>query len=123
MNRSYRDLLVWQKAMDLVVECYRLSREFPKFETYGLANQIQRAAVSVPSNIAEGNERQGAKEFLHFLSIARGSLGELETQLEIAARLGYIEPAALQNLLQNADEIGKMMGGLRKTLQSRLANS
>lgn len=122
MNRNYRDLIVWQKAMDLVVECYRLSREFPKYETYSLANQLQRAAISIPSNIAEGNEREGAKEFLHFLSIARGSLAEVETQLEIASRLGYIEPTTLSILLRNTDEIGKMIHGLQKTLKTKLSN-
>lgn len=123
MKRNYRDLLVWQKAMDVVVECYALCREFPKFEIYGLANQLQRAAVSIPSNIAEGNERESLKEFLHFLSIARGSLAEVETQLEIAARLGYIESEKLNNLLQNTDEIGKMLNGLQKTLKSHINNS
>jgi len=82
--QSYRDLQVWQKSMDLVTECYRATQQFPKTEIYGLTSQLQRAAVSVPANIAEGQGRQHTKEFIQHLSIAYGSLAELETHLQIA---------------------------------------
>ena len=88
---SYRKLKVWNKAVELVEECYRLTKKFPKYEMYGLSSQIQRAAVSIPSNIAEGRQRIYRKEFIKHLSIAHGSLAELETQIEIANRLNYIE--------------------------------
>ena len=87
---NYRDLKVWQIAVDVVEAVYRLTLEFPKHEVYGIAQQIQRAAVSVPSNIAEGHARASTKEFLHYISIALGSLAELETQLIVATRLQYL---------------------------------
>ena len=87
--KSYRDLEVWKKGMDLVVMCYKTTKEFPKSEIYGLASQLRRAAVSIPANIAEGHERQHSKEFLQHLSIAYGSLGEMETLVQIAERLKY----------------------------------
>jgi four helix bundle protein len=89
---SFRDLRVWQAGMELVEQVYLLTQIFPKREMYGLASQIQRAAVSIPSNIAEGHTREHSKEFLHHLSIAQASLAELETQLEIATRLKYLLP-------------------------------
>jgi len=85
--RSYQDLEVWQKAMDLVVMCYQATKNFPKSEVYGLASQLQRAAVSIPANIAEGRERKYSKEFVQHLSIAYSSLAELETHIQIAQRL------------------------------------
>jgi len=88
--RSYRDLIVWQKAMDLVGECYRLTHSLPKHEIYGLASQIQRASISVPANIAEGHGREHMGDYLRNLSIANGSLMELETHLLIAIRLSYL---------------------------------
>lgn len=87
MVKSYQDLEVWQKSMDLVVMCYQLNKVFPKSEIYGLSSQLQRAAVSIPSNIAEGRQRQHSREFLQFLSIASGSLAEVETRVQIADRL------------------------------------
>src|SRR5215510_5282912 len=87
--KSFRDLRVWQAGMDLVEQVYLLTQQFPKHEMYGLASQMQRAAISIPSNIAEGHTRTHSKEYLHHLSIARGSLAELQTQLEIALRLKY----------------------------------
>ena len=90
MIRSYRDLEVWQKAMALVVESYRFTNLFPKSETYGLSSQIQRAATSIPANIAEGHGRDHLGDYLHHLSVANGSLMELETHLEIASRLSYV---------------------------------
>jgi four helix bundle protein len=109
MVNSFRDLRVWQAAMDLVTETYRLAQLFPKQETYGLASQIQRAAVSVPSNIAEGHAREHIKEYLHHLSMAQGSLAELETQLEIAARLNYISLDQLREGLTSIASLGRQL--------------
>ncbi|MBU2621638.1 MAG: four helix bundle protein [Proteobacteria bacterium] len=115
--KSYQDLEVWQKAMDLVVLCYKTSGSFPKNEVYGLASQLQRAAVSIPANIAEGRERQHSKEFLQYLSIAYGSLAELETHVHIARRIGYIEENQLHEMLEKTSEIGRMLNGLRKSIE------
>jgi len=114
--KSYRDLEVWQKAMDLVVICYQIANEFPKNEIYGLASQLQRAAVSVPANIAEGRERQYSKEFLQHLSIAYGSLAEVETHVQIAERLDYIDSNKVEQILEKTSEVGKMLNGLRKSI-------
>jgi four helix bundle protein len=114
---SYRKLDVWQRAMDLVVECYNASKKFPREERYGLTSQLQRAAVSVPANISEGQGREHRKEFLHHLSIAHGSLAELETHLQIAERLNYLNSEEVQGLLTRSEEIGRMINGLRKSLR------
>ena len=116
--KSYRDLLVWQKAMDLVVACYRITALLPKNETYGLVNQIQRAAVSVPANIAEGHGRDHLGDYLHHLSVANGSLMELETHLLLLPRLSYLKSSELGNGLRTTDEIGKMLSGLSKSLRT-----
>jgi four helix bundle protein len=113
---GYRDLKVWQAAMQLAEDVYRLTAQFPKHETYGLASQLQRSAVSLPSNIAEGQGRNSRKEFHHFLGIALGSLAELETQLILAQHLDYLTEEQISTALQNADEIGKMLKGLQKSL-------
>ncbi len=102
--------------MDLVEEVYRLTRTFPKEETYALASQIQRAAVSIPSNIAEGHTREHIKEYLHHLSMAQASLAELETQLEIAKRLSYISSQQLQQVLERTSSLGKQLYSLRNSL-------
>ena len=120
--RSCRELVVWQKAMDLVVEMYRITRLFPKSELYGLASQMQRAAVSIPSNIAEGQALKQAQAYLRHLSIASGSLAELETQLEIASRLGYLT-AEDQAVFEKANEVGRMLSGLRNSLRKATAPS
>ena len=86
---SYKELIVWQKSIQLVIDIYKLTKIFPKEETYGLSSQMQRAVVSIPSNIAEGNDRNSSKEFSQFLRIARGSLAELETQIIISEKIGY----------------------------------
>ena len=117
---SHQDLKVWQKAMDLVVQCYRLAAEFPKSEVYGLTSQLQRAAVSIPANIAEGRGRRSTKDFLRFLDIAYGSLMELETHLQIADRLQYSSPDRINPLLQLSAEIGRMLNGLQVSLERRL---
>ena len=113
---SFRDLRVWQAGMELVEQVYLLTQTFPKQEMYGLASQIQRAAVSVPSNIAEGHTREHSKEFLHHLSIAQASLAELETQLEIATRLKYLSPEQLEQMLQRVMPLGKQLYALRNAL-------
>lgn len=97
--------------MDLVVECYKMTKKFPKSESYGLASQMQRAAVSIPANIAEGRERQYTKEFLQYLSIAYGSLAELETIIQISARLKYIDVNQLKQILDKTAEVGRMLNG------------
>lgn len=114
MVRTYKELIVWQKSIILVKEIYLLSSHFPKTEVFGLTSQMQRAAVSIPSNIAEGFSRGSGKEFQHFLSISFGSARELETQLIIAKEIKYIDDACsfrVQNLLQ---EILKMLYVLRR---------
>jgi four helix bundle protein len=118
--RSYRELEVWQKAMDLVVDCYCIAKQFPKVELYGLVSQLQRAAVSVPANIAEGQGRNHTREFLNHLSIAYGSLMEVETHLQIAARLCYVDNPTLESLLKKSAEIGRMLNGLNQSLNRKL---
>ncbi|HEV7351518.1 MAG TPA: four helix bundle protein [Brevundimonas sp.] len=117
--RHYRDLLVWQKAVAWVEVVYRATADWPSAERYGLTSQIRRASVSVPSNIAEGCARRGPAEFLRFLSIARGSLAEAETQLIIAQRLEYLPVEQLESLLNGADEISRMLAGLIAKLEER----
>lgn len=115
--KSYRDLLVWQKGMDLVTEVYRITRRLPSHEAFGLAAQMQRAAVSIPSNIAEGFGRQHRREYLQHLAFANGSLKEVETQALIAVRLGYLKEEDIQELMQMADELGRMLNGLMRKLR------
>ena len=112
MGESYRDLIAWRKAMRLVTDIYGATRAFPREELYGLTNQLRRAAVSVPSNIAEGQARFSRREFHHFLSLARGSLVEMETQLQIAENLGYLRAAETGPLLAEAAELGRVLNGL-----------
>jgi four helix bundle protein len=116
MHKSYRDLVVWQKAMDLVTAMYRITAGFPRDEIYGLTSQLRRAAVSIPSNIAEGQGRFGSAEFRRFLWLANGSLMELETQLLIAERLEYITSDTERELLREAAEVGKIFNGLVASL-------
>jgi four helix bundle protein len=121
MGRSYRDLVAWQKAMKFVTAIYEVTQRFPSEERYGLTNQLRRASVSVPSNIAEGQARFSQKEFHHFLSMARGSLVEIETQLLIARNLKYLEPAKAEDLLATADELGRILNGLISSIKNRTA--
>ena len=111
--KGHRDLIAWQKAMTLVTDVYRLTQHFPKDELYGLTSQMRRAAISVPSNLAEGHGRNSPKEFHHFAGNARGSLVELETQMEIARNLGYLTAEITGDLLEQTAEIGKIINGLR----------
>ena len=117
---GYRDLLVWQKGMDLVVEIYRLVRFLPKEETYGLSDQMRRAAVSIPSNIAEGQSRGTSKEFIRFLSLAQGSRAELDTQLEICLRLNYLTKEQTTQAETLSAEVRKMTAVLQKNLKSEI---
>ena len=117
---SFRDLRVWQLAMDLVELVYRLTRSFPRNEIYGLASQIQRAAVSVTSNIAEGHTREHTKEYLHHISMSQASLAELETQLEIAIRLGYVSLQEARSIAEQAESLGKQLYALRNALLKRV---
>ena len=117
--KGYKDLIVWQKAMDFVEMVYRETKNFPKEELYSLTSQIRRAATSIPSNIAEGQARKSTAEFKHFLSFAKGSLAEVETQLLIAQRLSYINPKQLSELMDTHEQIGKMLTSLLARLSSR----
>ncbi len=119
---SYRDLVVWQRAMELVSAVYKLTRTFPGSERFGLASQIQRSAVSIPSNIAEGQGRLATKEFRQFLGVARGSLKELETQLLISTDLAYAGAEDVAACLEVADEIGRMLNALIKALERKQAS-
>jgi four helix bundle protein len=112
MGRHHKDLAAWQKAMELVELVYVATAEFPKHETSGLANQMRRAAVSVPSNIAEGQARFSWRDFRHFLRASRGSLAELETQVLIAQRLKYIGQTSAGTLLSGIDEVSRILSGL-----------
>ena len=117
--QSYRELKVWQKAMDLAVACYDATKTFPSEEKYGLTSQIRRAAVSVPANIAEGQGRNHTKEFLNSLSIARGSLKELETHLILSVRVSLLAENQLQDLLRQSEEVSRMLAGLRGSLEAK----
>lgn len=110
---GHRDLLAWQRAMQLVRNIYAETTEFPRYELHGLASQLRRAAVSVPSNLAEGASRNSRGEFRQFIGNARGSLAEVETQLEIAKDLGYMQKDVAEGLLKEVDEISRMLSGLR----------
>ena len=112
----FRELQVWQRGMDLVVSVYRASDCFPKTEIYGLTSQPRRSAVSVPSNIAEGHTRASTKEYLNHISIAQGSLAEVETQLEIAERLNYVDAAIVGPLITQSGILGKQLYALRNAL-------
>ena len=117
--RSYRDLKVWQKSMDLTVRTYEVTRRFPSEEKYGLVSQMRRAAASVPANIAEGRARRSTKEFIQMLGIARGSLAELETFVTLSERLGLIRSETSESLLEDCAEINRMMNGLMRALSSK----
>ncbi|RFB96378.1 hypothetical protein B5K08_08370 [Rhizobium leguminosarum bv. trifolii] len=119
---SYRDLKVWQFAIELSVVCYEVTRTFPREEIYGMTSQIRRSSASVPANIAEGYGRENRGSFAQFLKIAQGSLKELETHLIIAGRIGFLQASALDELLDRCDEIGKMLGSLIRSVQHRKAD-
>lgn len=116
---KYDELIVWQKAMELVTEIYKVTATFPNDERYGLTSQIRRAAVSIPSNIAEGHGRKSIGAYLNHLSIAHGSLMEVETQLQISARLELLGTDSLPDLISKTNEIGKMLNGLIRSLSTK----
>jgi four helix bundle protein len=118
MRGSFRDLKAWQKAIELVLDIYRSTRGFPKDEMYGLTAQLRRAAVSVPSNIAEGKGRSTDRDFCLFLHHARGSLFEIETQLMVAQQLGYIPEAEAKKLIDEAGEVARILSGLIKSINN-----
>ena len=115
----YRDLIVWQKAMQFTQAIYSATQSFPRDEVYGLTSQLRRAAVSVPSNIAEGHGRLSDRSLRIFLAQARGSLYEVETQVQIASTLGYLDAAAAEGLATSSAEVGRLINGLLRTLRAR----
>lgn len=117
-GRGYQDLIVWQRAVDFVEVVYRETVGFPSDERFGITSQMRRAAVSIPSNIAEGQARRTSADFGRFLDIALGSLAELETQIIVAARLAYLASANSERLLESAAEIGRLLRGLIRSLAS-----
>ncbi len=121
-KQSYRDLVAWQRAMDLVDEVYAAARDFPEHETFALATQMRRAAVSIPTNIAEGHGRFSFRDFRRFLRDARGSALELETEIMIAARQHYIDGGKEKTLLQQTGTVGRLINGLIRHISHCLDN-
>ena len=117
--KSFQDLVVWQKAMELVTEIYKVSQKFPKEEMFGLTSQIRRAAVSIPSNIAEGRGKSSKGEFQQFLYHARGSLAEVETQLLIAINLGFIKNEEVTHIIQLIANVGRLLHGLIAAIKKK----
>jgi four helix bundle protein len=115
--RSYRDLMVWQQAMDLAEACYKLTRQFPKDELYGMTSQVRRSAASVAANIAEGHGRNSRGEYAKFLRVAQGSLKELETHLILASRVGLIGDRVIAQVLDQSEGLGKMLRALIRSLE------
>ncbi|MCB1228959.1 MAG: four helix bundle protein [Verrucomicrobiae bacterium] len=113
---SYRDLKVWNLAMDLAASIYEFSKQFPNDEKFGLVSQIRRASVSIPSNIAEGHGRRSTRDYIRFLRIARGSIAEVETQILLSNRLGFSDADTSEQLLGKLDELGRMLASLIKKL-------
>ena len=120
MVKDFKELIVWQKAMELVAEVYRVVKKLPKEELFALSDQIRRAAISIPSNIAEGQGRNSTKEFIRFLAIAKGSKAELETQLLLCVKINYLNSAEIETAISLIHEIGKMLNALQKSLTSNL---
>lgn len=118
--KGYRELIVWQKAMQAAEEVYALVKKLPKEETYAMSDQVRRAAVSIPSNIAEGQSRNSTKEFIQFLSIANGSKAELETQLDLCVRIGMLQTSDIETTMSLLSEIGKMINAMIWKLNSTL---
>lgn len=114
--KDFKDLIVWQKAMELVTEVYCLVKKLPKEELFSLSDQIRRAVISIPSNIAEGHGRNSTKEFIQFLAIAKGSKAELETQLLICVKINYLNNSDIETAINLIKEVGKMLNALQKSL-------
>ena len=119
--KSYRDLRVWQEAMTLAELCYRLTKELPKDELFGLVSQIRRSVVSIPANIAEGHGRENTRSFIQYLRIAQGSLKELETHLLLAQRVGLVAQQKVEPLTGQGDLLGKRLRTLIRSLQQKIA--
>ena len=117
--KTYRDLIVWQKSLKLVTEIYSITKSFPKEELYGLTSQIRRSAVSVPSNIAEGYGRNSTQDYIRFLQITCGSLYEMQTQMEIAVNLGYLDREYSENIFNIINEIERMLNSFIRKLQEK----
>ena len=114
--KSYRDLIAWQKSVELAVSAYQIAKRLPKLEVYELGSQIRRAAVSIPSNIAEGHARKYTREYLHFLAIAKGSLAELQTLMELTIRFGYSKVSDIASVLAMSEDVEKILAGLTSSL-------
>jgi four helix bundle protein len=119
---SYQELIVWQKAMDLTVQIYKITTKLPKEELFSLTNQMRKAAVSIPSNIAEGQARHSRKEFLQFIGIAKGSKAELETQLLLCQKIGYLFDTDISEAMNLLQEVGKMLNALARKLRQATNN-
>jgi len=119
MIKDFKDLIVWQKAMDLVEEVYRLVKKLPKEELFALSDQMRRSAISIPSNIAEGQGRNSTKEFIQFLAIAKGSKSELETQLLLCVKINYLNNSEIETAINLIQEVGKMLNSLQKSLTTK----
>ena len=119
MISSFKDLLVWQEAMNLVVMIYQITSHFPRYEIFALTSQMNRAATSIPANISEGNGRYSTNDYLRFLSMANGSLRELETHLLIAERLNYVKRTQTEETFLKIEYVGKLLNGLRKSLENQ----
>jgi len=117
--RSFRDLILWHRSMELVKEVYQVTKPFPKEEIFGLTSQVRRAAVSIPSNIAEGHARLSRKEFQHYLGNARGSLAELQTQIILGKELGFLSEKEMEAILDKATEVGRLLNGLLSSLKKK----
>jgi len=120
-HKSHKDLILWQKGMSLAAATHRLARQLPRHELFGLASQVRRASVSIPSNVAEGAARHTTREFLSFLYIARGSCAELETQIALMSELGYVPYPELQPVLVRCDEVGRLLNAMITALHRRIA--
>ena len=118
-GRSYRDLDAWTVGVDLAVACYALTQSFPSDERFGLTSQIRRSSTSIPANIAEGYGRQSRQDFIRFCRIAQGSVKELETHMIVAQRIGMVSREDISVILDDCDRIGRMLGGLIRSLQER----
>lgn len=117
--KTYRDLIIWQKSMDLVTEIYKITKTFPKDETYGLITQMRRCAVSIPSNISEGYGRNSSSDYIRFLRIAMGSLYELQTQLEISLNLKYLEANGFRKFYESSREVERMMSSMIRKISTK----
>ncbi len=117
---DFRELIVWQKSIELVENIYQITNSYPKEELFSLTSQIRRSAISIPSNVAEGFGRKSTLDYIHFLHIARGSLYELQTQLEISNRIKYLSENELHSMIEHCKEVEKLLNGLIKSLANKI---